>query len=202
MKKLNVIIQLSLGLFALCVANLRANTDPKKLLIDGLQGNPDVFELIELRTVGKTTDFEVTLGKSVLTLETGEKFDGFRFKTPEGSAKSDLVWYFNAPSNWANWYLCPVEGEFKPSFRTWLNADKLYEQFDQAGDENRTRILQKLDAGYFRSGEEYIMWFRQIESGNSKLTGRIMLTDAREDWGHEEIENGLGLKAMATEIQI
>ena len=196
------LLTIVLGFVTLIAATIRAEEDLQKLLIEGLQSNPTIFEFIELNALGSPTDFEVKLGTSVLTLESGDKFDGFRFKAPARSEESDLIWYFNAPSNWAHWYLCPVRNEFKQSFRNWLNADKLYESFDQAGDVNRTRILQALDAGYFKDGEEYIIWFRQIEVGDTRLTGRLLFTAAGDNWDHENIENALRLNPMPIEVQV
>ncbi len=187
--------------FSSFTISLGANKNLKKLLIEGLQGHPELFQLVELEKASPT-DFKIELGESVLTLDGGDKFDGFRFKAPEGADQLSLVWYFNAPSNWGEWYLCPVKGEYKESFRSWFNGDKLYENFDKADEGNRVRTLQTLDAGYFEPGEEYIMWFRERGEGDNRLSGRLSFATIEGNWEHQEIEEELGLSPMPVEAQV
>ena len=143
--------------------------------------------------INQTVDFNIQLGESTTELPNGDKLDGFRFKAPEGSDTTDFVWYFNAPSDWAHWYLCPMEGGFERNLNSWLNGDKLYKQFDRTHEKNRQRTLQTLDAGYFTPGKEYIMWFRQSGKSNGRLSGRLALKESKDKWEHDDIEKALGL---------
>tara|TARA_R100000027_G_scaffold61554_5_gene53004 strand:- start:10808 stop:12121 length:1314 start_codon:yes stop_codon:yes gene_type:complete len=169
--------------------------------MEQLQDNPQEFEEIQLSPNGTPTDFAVQLGESVLTLRDGSTIDGFRFTAPENADSMEFVWYFNAPNSWANWYLCPAKGEFKPSFRSWLPADKLYEKFDESYGDDRFRTLQTLESGYFVPGEEYILWFRQMEKDNGTVSGRILLTESEEEWDYATIEEILELHPLPVEAQ-
>lgn len=184
------------------VADALAQEDTIETLLKKIQADSGKFERIEVDDVDQTVDFNLKLGESVVTLPSGSKLDGFRFKAPKDVEDYDFVWYFNAPKSWANWYLCPLEGAFERSFTSWLDADKLYKQFDRSGEEKRIRTLQTLDAGYFEAGKEYIMWFRKMDEGNGRLSGRLTFKKSEEKWDHPEIEKALKLRAMPLNAQV
>ncbi len=202
MKLKSIAFIVSISLTALLPVSVNAQQVTQELLIEALQKNVEVFEPLKLNKVGQETDFKVNLGKSVLTLDNGDKFDGFRFKVPEGANECDFLWYFNTPTKWAHWYLCPVEGAFEQSFSSWLDADKIYEDFDQPDALNRTRILQKLSAGHLKAGHEYIMWFRRMGDDDSPVTGRILFAKSNEKKDYQDIEKALKLKPQPISVQV
>ena len=196
-------LQLSIGFFLLTtIIHSHAQEDQTKALVKALQSNPEKFDKIELNDIHQIVDFEIQLGETTAKLQNGDQLDGFRFKAPEGSDTTDFVWYFNSPSDWANWYLCPLEGKFERNFSSWLVGDKLYEQFDQTNTKKRNRILQTLRAGYFKPGKEYIMWFRKVGKDKGLLTGRLAFKEPEDKWEHKEIEKALDLKPMPPEAQV
>lgn len=160
------------------------------------------FEEFKLSGDGKTSSFEIKLGEKPAKLEE-EVFDGFRFRCPELAEGTDFVWYFNAPTNWGNWYIFPVEGKPGQAFRNWLDADKLYETFDQSGSVGRLRILQTLKGSYFKPGQEYIMWFRRTEEGKgTQLQGIAAFAKGEDSWDHDDIEKALKLKPAPAAEQV
>ena len=196
-------LRATIGLFFITsIIYSHAQGNEIEALMKALQTNPDKFEQIELNDINQVVDFEIQLGESTTQLPDGDKLDGFRFKAPEGSDTTDFVWYFNAPSDWSNWYLCPMEGEFERNFGSWLEADQLYKQFDRIHEKQRHRTLQTLGSGYFKPGKEYIMWFRQVGKGKGRLTGRLALKESKDKWEHDDIEKALKLKKMPLEAQV
>ena len=191
-------------LFAFFSLPLFGETDVQELLVKGVQEKPETFQKIEVNGTKEAVDFSIQLGESQLKIKEDAIFDGFRFTAPEGAEELDFVWYFTAPEGWQGWYLCPVEGEFKMSFRNWLDGDKVYQSFDEGGFEGRLRILQTLDKGYFESGKEYVMWFSQQGLGkNGKVKGRFRFVTPSEDpWKHDAIEEALALKPLAADKQV
>ncbi|GHC52538.1 hypothetical protein [Roseibacillus persicicus] len=192
-------------LFLLLSASLSlGQEDIQSLLVEGIQSQPDVFEQVALGQVGEASSFTVSLGDPALTLKEGSVFDGFRFVAPKNSGKLDFVWYFNAPGHWKGWYLCPVEGDFRRSFKSWLKGDKVYEGVDGKAEEGRLRILQTLQAGYFEEGKEYVMWFSRNEEGeDSPVKGKIAFMPAKgERWDYEAIEDALGLVPLPALEQV
>ena len=153
---MNIFSKLQLvTIFIVCsMINSHAQNEETQALVKELQSNVEKFEFIEINAVNQPVDFDLKLGESVVTLPDNSQLDGFRFKAPEGVDKYDFVWYFNALDDWANWYLCPVEGEFEQNFTSWLNAVKLYKKFDRSGEKERSRILQSLSSGYLKEGKE------------------------------------------------
>jgi len=189
--------------FLLLITSLNAQNGEIDEFVRTLQENSEKFKFVKVNKRQKAVDFDVNLGDSAVTLPGEGRVDGFRFKVPQGVADLDFVWYFNAPENWGNWYLCPVEGEFETSFTSFLNAVKVYKKFDEAGKADRFRVLQSLSSGYFKEGKEYIMWFRNSEaSGVGKVSGRLKFHKAKEKWEHKEIVKALSLEAASLEDQI
>ena len=115
-----------------------------------------------------------------------------------------FIWYFNVPNEWSHWYICPVQQPFKPAFRDWLYADRLYQGFDQAGVLNRTRGLQALQRGYFVAGQEYIMWFSELKPhADDKVTFSMAFVPPQEDaWEHDDFEQALRLSPQAAKKQM
>lgn len=168
-----------------------------------LQQNPQLFDEITIHDLNQPTDFQVELGKTTLVLPKGDEFDGFRFTAPKGSHNQDFIWYFNAPNEWGHWYISPVQGELKPAFQNWLNADKLYREVDGAPSDNRLRVLQTLGAGYFTDGNEYIIWFRHVEKGGgTKLTGCFIFDKIEKKNDYAKLEKTLQLRPQAAPAQV
>ena len=188
----------------LCITHmLRAEDDFQKVLLEGIQQNPQLFEKLEIQEADKPTDFSIDLGKSTLSLKNGDVFDGFRFVAPEKSEELDFIWYFNAPNEWGHWYICPEKGDLQHAFRNWINADKGYKLFDDPTAKNRLRVLQTLGAGYFKGGETYIMWFRKVEEGGeAKLNGRFAFKKSQDKWDHEKLEKELNLQPLPPAEQV
>ena len=146
----------------------------------------------------------LTLGESVVEHE-GETYDGVYFKAPDKGEGEDFSWYFNAPEDWANWYVLPLEEDVKLGFRDWLNGDMVYERFDRAGEKNRFRVLQTLSGSYFEAGKEYVLWFRQIkdaEPGELRLKATFANPEKGENWDYEKLEKALNLKPKDSAAQI
>lgn len=160
------------------------------------------FDEVEISPGGKITNLKIKFGES--TAQVGEDlFDGFRFKCPAVPEKSDFVWYFNAPENWGNWYILPVTGKPEEAFKGWIEGDKVYEKYDEAGEDERLRILQTLKGKYFTEGTEYIIWFRKTEEGKSSdFRGTMAFVEKEEAWEHESIEEALHLKIASPEDQV
>jgi hypothetical protein len=181
-----------------------ANELTQEVLTEGLRKNSKVFEVLPITTQNIPLSFEITLGKSSAKINDGDEFDGFRFSLPDGVKNADLVWYFNAPTNWGNWYIMPLSGEVTGGFTEWLNGDKVYKNIDIAGEENRIRILQTLNSDYFKEGKEYIIWFRKVDKAkeNGKLRGVISFVTKKDEWDYENIENALKLKQQKALFQV
>lgn len=177
--------------------------NPQDEFTQQMQAAADAFTPLELPGKGPI-DFDLKLGETTATLKDGNVFDGFRFTAPEGSDQLDMIWYFNAPGQWGNWYILPVKGGFKPAFKDWTDADRLYEKFDVIDEDNQLRVLQNLEAGYFEPGQEYIMWFRRVhEGGDDHLRGRLMFAKAPEDgWDESTYEEALALEPQPVEVQV
>ena len=177
-----------------------------EILIENLKGNPDGFEKIEIAPKGKFTDLEIKLGESVVKTKEGFVFDGFHFTAPE-TAGQDLVWFFNAPKSWGHWYILPSDGTMeKPGFRSWNNADKIYDPFDRPGEPDRLRVLQTLVGSYFETGKNYLIWFRQREKSEGDDTLRVRLGFAKkgedENWDTKTLEKTLQLKPRPVAEQV
>lgn len=180
----------------------------QEIILKALQGSPPEMEVLEIAE-SEPTAFEFKIGESVVKAEEGDfVFDGFRFKAPAAPEK-DMVWYFNAPETWGQWYILPSEGEFKRGFKNWTDADVLYENFDKVGAKNRLRILQSLEGGYFEAGREYVMWFHRLSEDGAdmdpRLTGVIHFVEPKgeeETRDHEDYERALGLVPQGPSAQI
>jgi hypothetical protein len=173
-----------------------------KALKEALAAETQAFNEIKFQGVGLPVKFEVELGAKPVTFD-GEIYDGFRFRCPDGVSGNDFVWYFNVPKSWGNWYILPVEGEPEKAFRSWMNGDKLYQNFDKSGEKDRQRILQTLDGAYFKPGAEYLMWFRKVgDEKSGKLAGTATFTGKKESWDHNGVEKALSLKPAPAEDQV
>lgn len=171
-------------------------------LNEALAAKTEAFDEVFISGDGKTMEFTVNLGTTPVKVDDAV-FDGFRFRCPELPEGADFVWYFNAPQNWGNWYIMPVEGKPGTAFRSWLDADKVYEPYDRETEPNRLRILQILDGGYFKSGKEYLMWFRKTAEGaDNTLRGTAAFAKGKDSWDHDAIEKALSLKAAPPKEQV
>lgn len=144
------------------------------------------------------------LGDSVVE-EGGGTYDGLVFKAPEKLRERDFIWYFNAPEGWANWYILPLGDEPKQGFKNWINADKVYAEFDRVGEADRFRALQTLDGSYFEAGKEYVLWFRKTdgaEPGELRLCAAFADPGKKAEWDHISLEGALKLKPQPAEEQV
>lgn len=181
---------------------LHAAEPDLKAMKEALSANAEAFESIELKSDGTAVKFEIELGAKSAQFD-GDPYDGFRFRCPDGIEAKDFVWYFNAPTSWANWYIIPVKGEAKPAFRDWMDGDKLYLTFDKSADKDRMRILQTLDGSYFKPGEEYIIWFRKAgDKGSPPLRGTAAFAKKNDSWDNASVEKALSLKPAPVEEQV
>ncbi|MEK7952987.1 toxin-antitoxin system YwqK family antitoxin [Luteolibacter soli] len=168
----------------------------------GLVEGVEAFDTVKLTADGKPVSFDLKLGESPVKIGK-DVFDGFRFRCPELPEGTHFVWYFNAPKDWGNWYIVPVEGEPGQAFKGWLEGDKYYETFDKVAEKDRLRILQTLAGSYFTAGKDYLMWFRKTgESPDAALRGTATFAKGDNDWDHEAVEKALGLKEASPEVQI
>ena len=174
-------------------------------LRDVLAAAKEKFTVVEIPAQdAETVRFRIDLAKDGVNFE-DHSFQGFRFTVPEGRDNADFVWYFNAPQSWGNWYLVPVEGEVGMAFRDWIEADRIYRDFDQAAEKDRIRILQSLQADYFKPGAEYILWFRQVgENANAaaELRGLAGFAKTEGSWNQDAIEKALGLQSAPAAEQV
>jgi len=189
-------------LFNLCAAQ---EPEAVERLRQALQGNVETFQFIEINDEGPT-DFSLDLSEHSAELANEGRFGGFRFIAPKGSDALDMVWYFNIPQSWSNWYLSPATGPMKRSFNRWTTADKVYEKFDEPKAAERYRVLQELPAGFFEPGKEYLMWFRQKTDGGGKMArGRIVFQTPLqndEEWDADNMEEALDLQPLPAEAQV
>jgi len=174
------------------------------ILTKELRKNSKVFETLSITKVNVPIPFEIDLGSSSIIINDKDEFDGFRFKFPKDANDADLIWYFNAPENWGNWYILPLSGEIAGGFSSWLDADKVYKNYDNTGEKSRLRILQTLESDYFKKGQEYLIWFRKVKNkgSNNKLRGVICLAKKNEDWNYKNIEKSLKLKPKNAVCQV
>lgn len=173
-------------------------------LTHGLRKQAAAFEEVGPIVPGRPLSLKIALGAGPARID-GEEFDGFRFKMPEGAGGEDFVWYFNVPNEWAHWYILPLEGAFKHGFKNWLDADKVYEQFDPdpAKESGRRRVLQTLNADYFQAGREYLIWFRRARAGgDGELRGVMAFAKPAEEWDAAQFERVLGLKPQPAAAQV
>ncbi len=200
MKILTIILTLLISLF---LFNLPAAELGPEALIAGLQGDPEAFEKIHTDKAGGIVPFELELGKSTVTISDEFVLDGFRFTVPDDAQSKDLIWYFNAPKAWGNWYICPVEGEAGKGFQNWFYGDKVYQPFDLDGEKNRLRVLQTLSGENLEAGRSYILWFRRVQgTSGGKLRGCIGFAKNDDDWDHNSIEKALELKTKGALSQV
>ena len=171
----------------------------KEALVAGVEA----FEPVTFPVDGKPVKLDIKLGEKPVKIR-DDRFDGFRFRCPDLPEGTDFVWYFNAPKNWGNWYILPVEGKPGQAFKGWLDGDKLYDSFDKSGEKDRLRILQTLDGAYFKPGAEYLMWFRKTGDGPGDDVRGIaaFVKKSGDSWDHDDIEKALGLKEAPLEDQV
>jgi len=187
----------------LTTLNLGAQQLTLDIITQGLQENPGAFERVVIESSEQPVRFDIQLGESTATVGEEHLFDGFRFKVPE--AGKDFVWYFNAPSHWGHWYILPVSGEAEGGFKRWLDADKVYQHFDEDEENGRFRVLQTLDADYFEADKEYIIWFRrkaENAASSNALRGVLAFVDQNERWDYDDIEEVLELEPKSPEHQV
>ncbi|RYD18052.1 MAG: hypothetical protein EOP88_23935, partial [Verrucomicrobiaceae bacterium] len=186
----------------LLLCPVRGQDPDAKPLQAALAKGKETFKLIELKNDGTRTDLDVDLGSDPVTYK-GEDYDGFRFICPQDISGRDFVWYFNAPATRTGWYIMPVEQEPTPAFKDWLNADKAYQSFDKAGEQDRFRAFQTLEGDYFKPGAEYVMWFRTPEtSGSEMMRGAAAFAKTKASWDHSALEEALSLSAAPLEQQV
>jgi hypothetical protein len=141
-------------------------------------------------------------GKPVVVGE--HRFDCVRFVAPTDEPR-DMIWAFVLPPKYSSWYILPASGKMT-GFRNWLNADRLYQ--DLPATVNNAARLQTLSAASFKTGETYILWFKEEPdfTGPATLAGAINFLPASADkdkkWEPEEIEQALGLKAATAAEQV
>ncbi|MCB1278292.1 hypothetical protein [Prosthecobacter sp.] len=175
-------------------------------MIAGVRANLAAYEKIKLSGASSSASFKIKLGETTSSYKGGLVFDGFRITAPEDLEGRDFVWYFNAPGAWSTWYVVPVSGDVEDAFRNWLNADKIYQGLDVAGEKDRFRALQTLDGSYFKPGRDYIFWFQQNkETKDTEL--RVTLGFAAKpaddkEWGHAGVEKALKLKPAGAAQQV
>lgn len=195
---------LVLSLVAMPLIHLAAAT-PEELqqeLVKAIQTAPDGFEAFN-PSEALFVDFDATLGVDTVTLSNGDVFDGIRVTVPAAAKGLDFLWYFNVSDNWANWYVCPVEGVSSSGFRNWLNADKVYTPYDDVEEAGRYRVLQTLTADYFEPEQSYVFWFRRGSgTGSGTLRGRLGFYPPEEKWDHEAVETALALELQDLESQV
>lgn len=173
-------------------------------LKDHLATDLEAFDEVSIPADGKPGSLSIRLGEKPVKIKE-DVFDGFRFRCPELEEGKDFVWYFNAPKDWGNWYILPVEGKPGQAFKGWLDGDKLYTTFDKGPEKDRLRILQTLDGSYFKPGAEYIMWFRKTgesETGDLRGTAAFAKKDEDDSWDHDALEKALALKEAPAAEQV
>ena len=168
-----------------------------------LQKNPAVFKRIEGDGLKTPVDFNLNLNDATVTIDGTLLFGGFRITAPRNVRELDFVWYFSAPNSWTHWYICPAKGKAQDGFETWLDGDKVYQTLDNLQEKQRSRVLQTLSGANLRPGEEYILWFRKVESsGDHALRGRFRFVSKKKTWDYDSIEKVLELKPMGPEAQV
>lgn len=179
-----------------------ADLDPQ-VMIKHLQEHSEVFEPINIAPNEKPVDFQIKLGDKSTVIDGEYEFDGFRFKMPRDYVGSDMVWYFNAPQNWGNWYIIPVTGEVEGGFKKWFYADKVYKLLDKSAEQDRLRAHQSLSADYFKADTEYVIWFRKVSSGaDSELRARLAFVKTDDEWNLGSIEEALFLDPQEAASQV
>lgn len=173
----------------------------KERMLAHLQTNPGAFDPITAGT--QPIPFEVKLGETTAVLDADNEFDGLRFTFPESALGNDMIWYFNAPGSWSNWFIIPAIGDYERGFTDWLNANKVYQSYDvDKGD--RLRVFQTLDANYFEPGKEYILWFRRKNKDSKPATVRGVIAFAQNEdvWDISSLERSLKMKPQPIEAQV
>lgn len=179
----------------------------KAAMAAGTRANLAAYDVIAPPKADIPVIVRIKLGETT-SKHKEETYDGFRITAPDDVSERDFVWYFNAPQNWANWFIVPVTGDFEGGFLNWLNADRLYSDLDKPQEKNRTRALQTLDSSYFKPGGEYILWFRQVSPDEGaapdlRAVYRFVARPAAEGkWDHDSIEKALKLKDAPAAEQV
>ncbi len=192
---------LLLSCFVVPLAAFAQDEDEMKAaMAAGTRANLAAYDVIAPPRADIPVSVRVKLGETTSKYKDQSTYDGIRITAPDDVAERDFVWYFNAPQNWANWFIVPVTGDFEGGFRNWLNADRLYSDLDKPQENNRMRVLQTLDSSYFKPGAEYILWFRQVSPKEDAATDlravyRFATRPAdKKKWDHDSIEKALKLK--------
>lgn len=186
--------------FVLTTACVAEEEMTKESMAEGVRANLAAYDAISPPKADNPVSVRLKLGETVSKYRDQFTFDGFRITAPDDVEGRDFVWCFNAPENWANWFIVPVSGDFEGGFRNWLNADKLYRDLDTPQEKGRMRTLQTLDSGYFKPGADYILWFRQVRvdaatSPELRAVFRFAAKPAAvKEWDHDSIEKALKLK--------
>ena len=201
---------LSLTITLPCSAQDGSEDDEKakQKMAEGVRKNLAAYDTVEGSLEAGPVTVRTRLGESVSDAGEGEVYDGIRFTAPKDLKGKDFVWYFNAPTAWASWYIVPVKGDFEGGFQNWIDADCLYSELDQAEDKDRQRTLQSLEGSYFESGREYVLWFRRADrDAGQNLEVRAVLAFAplpadEKKWDADSIEDALKLKRATAADQV
>jgi len=199
MSKISKLV-LALSLYGIASGQL----EELQTLAEALVKNKEALDKVTVGADWQSEVTTITLGKTGFEHADGS-YDGLFFKAPEELEGKDFIWYFNAPEDWANWYIVPLDGDVKQAFRNWLIGDKVYQGFDKAGEKGRFRVLQTLDGSYFEPGKEYAIWFRKMgDAKPGEIRLRVGFAKPEEDgkWEYEELEKALGLEPQSSEAQV
>ncbi|MDF3127765.1 hypothetical protein P0Y35_01015 [Kiritimatiellaeota bacterium B1221] len=168
-----------------------------------IRSTPDIFTEIPFENGQQSDVIRLRLHPVKLVSEEGQRFDGLQFTVPRSAKGMDLVWYFNAPANWAHWYILPLAAdEEMQGFRNWIPADVLYRDVDLPQEADRFRTLQTLDSENLVPGHTYIIWFRETQAGEDlDLRVKLCFSKPEEDWTHKNAEAALALEWQSLDIQ-
>ncbi len=186
----------------LCVAGFSQGQEDGEALAKALSDGREALEVMDFGGGEALVSRRFQLGETKIEHD-GNVFDGIRLVAPGKTSGKDFIWYFNIPEGWAHWYIVPLGGEMKQGFRSWLTPDRLYANFDKAGEEGRFRVLQTLDGRYFDAGAEYVLWFRRVEDGvKGEMRVRAAFSERVEDWDRDGLEEALGLRSSPAADQV
>ncbi|MFO1439301.1 MAG: hypothetical protein U1F81_13365 [Verrucomicrobiaceae bacterium] len=179
----------------------------KESMARGVRSNPTAYDEVRQPREGAATA-RIKLGETVSEAREGWVFDGLRITAPKDMEGRDFVWYFNGPTEWGNWFIVPVSGEFDGGFKNWIDADILYREHDRAQEKDRQHVLQTLDGSYFEPGRDYFLWFRRVDDDAAQNKEVRVVFDfvrkpaKQKEWDAEAIEKALGLKHAAAADQV
>ena len=154
----------------------------KRQFREMVQANISLFQPVQMARADQTNHFrKITLNKA------GAGFDAIRIKNHTGK-DFDLLWAFAFPTNstMRQWNIVPAKGAMR-GFRSFDRAEPNYDNstWPRVGYQS---IIQSLNSGPLKAGEEYIIWFtfdgKKAEDFylTANLADRFLITDqfARE----------------------